>query len=131
MGPSPQATTHSTSGKRKCTSCRSSQTGRAVVRSAWNSSPSVTAKRAARAVRQRRLNSGIAPRSARCRRARRGGGRGGGGGGGGRGGWGGGGGGGRGGGGRGGGGGGGGGGEGGGVKRGSWVVVFFFYFLFL
>src|SRR2546421_5348582 len=51
-------------------------TGRAVVRSAWNSSPRVTAKRAARAARQRRLNCGIASRSARCRRARRSGGRG-------------------------------------------------------
>src|SRR2546425_13332238 len=81
MGPSPQATTHSTSGKRKCTSCRSSQTGRAVVKSAWNSSPSVTAKRAARAVRQRRLNSGVAPGGARWRGARRGGGGGRGGGG--------------------------------------------------
>ena len=74
-GPRPQATTHATSGKRKWTSCRISHTGRAVVRSAWNSSPRVTAKRAARAARQRRLNCGIASRSARCRRARRGGGR--------------------------------------------------------
>src|SRR2546430_13116952 len=74
--PRPQATTHATSGKRKCTSCRSSQTGRAVVRSAWNSSPSVTAKRAARAVRQRRFNSGIAPRGGRGGRPPRGGGRG-------------------------------------------------------
>src|SRR2546427_10695848 len=78
MVPRPQATTHSTSGKRKRISWVIAHTGSAVVRSACTSSPSVRAKRAASAVRQRRFNSGGARRGAGC-------GRGGGAGGGGRG----------------------------------------------
>src|SRR3989442_12572417 len=74
MVPRPQATTHSTSGKRKRISWVIAHTGSAVVRSACTSSPSVRAKRAASAVRQRRLKSRSGARGAGRRRGGRGGG---------------------------------------------------------
>src|SRR2546427_6223631 len=67
MVPRPQATTHSTSGKRQRTSWLIAHTGSAVVRSACTSSPSVRAKRAASAVRQRRVKSRGGRRGTCCR----------------------------------------------------------------